>query len=98
MGATIETITMGTYSDCDVIIEGDPYISPRHCRITRFRDPDVEPSPTAWQIFVEDMGSLNGTLVNGHEVDGPTELLIGDRLRIGRTEREIPPHAFWRDT
>lgn len=89
----IEAIVMGTYSDCDVIIEGDPYISPRHCRITRVPDE----RPDVWMIMVEDLDSMNGTFVNGHEIKHPTELLIGDRLRIGRQEAEIPPHAFWRE-
>lgn len=95
MGTTLETITMGTYSDCDVIIHNDPYISPRHCRITRVVYPGHPPD--VWQLIVEDLGSMNGTFVNGHEINTPTELLIGDRLRIGRREAEIPPHAFWRE-
>ena len=89
-----ETIVLGSRPFvCDIVIRGDPYISPRHCRITR--------TPLAgragWQIFVEDLGSTNGTWVNGHRIYGPRELRIGDELRIGRTAREIPPYAYWRE-
>ena len=36
-------------------------------------------------FVVEDLGSANGTLVNGRYVDGPTALRLGDRLQLGST-------------
>lgn len=93
---TSETIVMGSRPDaCDVFILGDPYISPRHCRITRDSYP-LDRGLYRCRIFVEDLGSTNGTWVNGHRIYGPRELRIGDELRIGRTAREIPPYAYWR--
>lgn len=89
MSAT-ETIVMGSSPQtADTVIHGDPYISPRHCRITRER------RELYTLITVEDLGSTNGTWINGHRIYGPTELRIGDLLKIGHTEREIPPTAFW---
>lgn len=88
-----ETIVLGSRPGaCDTVIHGDPYISPRHCRITRI----PLAGRAGWQIFVEDLGSTNGTWVNGQRIYGPRELRIGDELRIGRTAREIPPYAYWR--
>lgn len=93
----IESIVLGSRADaCDVVVHGDPYISPRHCRITR--DPYPAGDGSACRIFVEDLGSTNGTYINDHRIYGPIELRIGDHLRIGRTVSEIPPYAFWRET
>lgn len=88
----VETIVMGTNRKyCDVVV-ADPYTSIRHCRITRI----FGVGAVACRILVEDLGSANGTRINGHQIYGPTELLIGDILKIGKTEREIPPYAFVR--
>jgi pSer/pThr/pTyr-binding forkhead associated (FHA) protein len=95
---TAETIVMGSSPEtADTVIHGDPYISPRHCRITRSRVRLTGPRRTSTEtvILVEDLGSTNGTWINGHRIYGPTELRIGDLLKIGKTEREIPPTAFW---
>jgi len=54
----------------------DPGLSNRHARI--FADgPD-------W--FIEDLGSTNGTYLNGEPLDGPAPLHVGDRIRIGDSE------------
>lgn len=37
-------------------------------------------------IYIIDMGSSNGTKVNGQLITAPTELLSGDTVRIGNTE------------
>ena len=36
------------------------------------------------RVWVEDLGSRNGTLVNGHRIGGPVVLRAGDRLTVGR--------------
>jgi hypothetical protein len=36
-------------------------------------------------LRVEDLGSRNGTLVNGQRIAGQTQLKLGDRLKIGNT-------------
>jgi hypothetical protein len=54
----------------------DPYASSRHARII-------------WEgalPVLEDLGSTNGTYLNGEAVDGPKPLHVGDRIRIGDSE------------
>ena len=53
----------------------DDGISRNHARIHTEGD-------TAW---VDDLGSRNGTFVNGERVTRPTELKDGDKLQIGRS-------------
>src|SRR5690606_1374819 len=48
-------------------------VSRLHARF--FRDGDA--------TFVEDLGSTNGTLVNGVRLTGPTALRDGDKIQIG---------------
>ena len=51
-----------------------PTISRRHARISRMGD--------AWQV--DDLGSSNGTFLNGHRITKrPVELSSGDRLQLG---------------
>ena len=59
---------------CEVVI-GDPEISRRHAAIR-----SVEGG-----IGVEDLGSRNGTLVNGERIDMVCLLRPGDRLQLGNT-------------
>ena len=40
-------------------------------------------------IEIEDLGSTNGTFVNGSRIDGPTRLAGGDTVKIGRSVLEI---------
>jgi DNA-binding beta-propeller fold protein YncE len=73
---------------------GDDELSRRHASLTRGPD---------GRIVVEDLGSTNGTLVNGAKIAGPTVLRPGDRLQVGMThldlvdedrtqvDRDIPP-------
>lgn len=55
----------------------DGSISRRHCRVER--DPD-----TGRYVLV-DLGSTNGTLVNGSRVDSKVPLAAGDKIFIGGT-------------
>jgi diguanylate cyclase (GGDEF)-like protein len=53
----------------------DEGISRRHCRITFEKDKT--------QFVVEDLGSTNGTLLNGKKVTGKQRLSGGDRIYLG---------------
>jgi hypothetical protein len=55
---------------------GDPELSRRHARFSR-RDADT--------FVVEDLGSTNGTFVNGRRRTGPRVLYPGDTLKLGET-------------
>ena len=70
---TIKTI--GRAPAADFIVDA-PLISRVHCRLT------ADPSD---QLIVEDLGSTNGTIVNGQRVDRCV-LRAADRLLIGRLE------------
>lgn len=59
---------------CDIVLP-DPEVSRRHAMI------QVE-GPVA---SIQDLGSTNGTYVNGHLTAGPVELHQGDTLRFGNT-------------
>lgn len=62
--------------DCDGEIVADAEVSRRHLRLV--------PSPTA--LSVVDLGSRNGTTVNGVALTGRGALTPGDVVRLGRTE------------
>ena len=69
-------LTVGRGANNDVAISGDEYASTRHARFEPRRD----------GIWVEDIGSTNGTFVNGARIDRPRRLTPGDVLRIGETD------------
>lgn len=51
----------------------DPAVSRRHLRFIR----------RAHEVFIEDLGSSNGTLVNGRKVTAPISLGEGDTISVG---------------
>ena len=63
---------------CLVTID-DTYASQLHARVFN-RD---------GQLFVEDLGSTNGTFLNRKKVQGPQVLHRGDRLQVGNTVLEL---------
>jgi pSer/pThr/pTyr-binding forkhead associated (FHA) protein len=67
--------TLGRTARADFIVQA-PLVSRLHCRLT------ADPSN---QLIVEDLGSQNGTRVNGRKIDRAT-LKAGDRLTVGRIE------------
>jgi pSer/pThr/pTyr-binding forkhead associated (FHA) protein len=69
-------LTIGRGGQNDVMIEADEFASARHARIEPRRD----------GVWVHDLGSTNGTYVNGVRVDRPRKLVAGDVVRVGETE------------
>jgi hypothetical protein len=59
---------------------GDATLSRRHARIVR-RDGD--------ELLLEDLGSHNGTVVNGAAITEPVILAAGDRIELGETALEL---------
>ena len=41
------------------------------------------------EVYVEDLGSRNGTYVNGSPVASPIRLRRGDRVQFGETVAEV---------
>jgi pSer/pThr/pTyr-binding forkhead associated (FHA) protein len=70
--------TLGRTARADFIVDR-ALISRIHCRLTADRSD---------QLVVEDLGSTNGTIVNGQKVTR-TVLRVGDRLTIGRVEFRV---------
>ena len=42
-------------------------------------------------IYVEDLGSTNGTYVNGQRITAPTTITMSDTVRIGKTIMRLEP-------
>jgi len=67
--------SLGRSSASDIVLKNDDYASGRHAQLTRH----------GGLLYVEDMGSTNGTFVNGRKAVGATPLRHGDTVRIGST-------------
>lgn len=68
-----ERMTVGTLDSNDVVVDGEG-VSRVHAAFERFGD--------AW--CVRDLGSRNGTFVNGERVIGERALHAGDEILLGR--------------
>jgi pSer/pThr/pTyr-binding forkhead associated (FHA) protein len=68
-------ISMGRSSGSTIVLKSDDYASGRHAQLTRH----------GGLLYVEDLGSTNGTFVNGRKTVGATPLRNGDTVRIGST-------------
>jgi hypothetical protein len=73
-GATV----VGRSDQADVRLD-DPYASEFHLRL-------VSQDGT---LTVSDLGSTNGTYVNGRRITTPTSLQRGDALQVGKTVMEV---------
>lgn len=67
-----EMLTIGRGDDSDLTI-GDNFTSGQHARIYWMKD----------NYWIEDLGSTNGTYVNGHRITKETMLINGDQIKIG---------------
>ncbi|MDP2305764.1 MAG: GGDEF domain-containing protein [Pseudomonadota bacterium] len=72
-----ERTVVGRGPDCDIVLE-DAGSSRRH--VAAFCAPG---EGTA--VWLEDLGSTNGTFVNGERLEGRRELVEHDRVRVGAT-------------
>jgi len=70
-----DSATMGRASSSEIPIE-DPFASSAHARIF----------PRGQFMYIEDMGSTNGTYLNGRQLRRPEQLKTADTVRIGETE------------
>jgi hypothetical protein len=66
---------LGRGGDADIVLQ-DQFSSTRHARLVPHGD----------TIVLEDLGSTNGTYLNGEPVSGPQPLHDGDAIRIGDSE------------
>jgi FHA domain len=73
-----EEVTVGRAPGCGVCVD-DAYTSSLHARVYR-RD---------GTIWVEDLGSTNGTWLNGERLGAPAKVDRGDLVQVGGTVFEV---------
>ncbi len=74
-----DELTIGRSPGCGVAMTDDIYTSTLHARLFRHND----------QLWVEDLGSTNGTYVNSEQISQAVRLGKGDLLQIGSTVFEV---------
>ncbi len=72
-------LTVGRAPGCAVLLDGDSFVSQLHARVFR-RDGG---------LFVEDLGSTNGTFLNGVKVTAPVIIAKGDKIQFGKSVLEV---------
>ncbi len=77
-----DTTLVGRKTDCGIVIN-EAAISSNHAQILRQRNPFFEQYV---ECYVEDLGSTNGTFLNGQRVVGKQRLRHGDLLRLAWNE------------
>lgn len=73
-----QPVTLGRAGRVDIVLE-DVYASDEHAQLL--------PGDGGWTV--RDLGSTNGTYLNGAKVTRPTPLAAGDQLRFGKTSVEV---------
>jgi hypothetical protein len=69
-------ISMGRLPECEIVVS-DPNVSRRHA--------EIRPSEHGSGWEVADLGSTNGTRLNGAVIGAPTPLKSGDQVTVGAT-------------
>ena len=72
-------LAIGRLEDNDIVIDDDSFISSHHARI------EIRPEG-AWVV---DLGSTNGSFVNGQRLTGERSVRKGDRIQVGSTVLEM---------
>ena len=72
-------VAVGRGGQNEVPLPGDEFASAEHARFEPRRD----------GLWVEDVGSTNGTFVNGARVTTPRRLTKGDIVRVGQTDFRV---------
>jgi pSer/pThr/pTyr-binding forkhead associated (FHA) protein len=67
--------SVGRSTSSTIVLRSDDYASGRHAQLTRH----------GGLLYVEDLGSTNGTFVNGSKTVGATPIRHGDTVRVGST-------------
>jgi hypothetical protein len=67
-------VVIGRSSEADLVID-DPFASDFHARV----------APDGGGFRIQDLGSTNGTFLNGERLSSPAAVAPGDTIRIGQT-------------
>ena len=70
---------LGRDDGADIVLLQDELVSRRHVRLT----------PANGEVLVEDLGSANGTFVDGDEIHSPAHLLPDGQLVVGVTVLQL---------
>ncbi len=73
-------LTVGRSADCGIPTSYDVYSSTLHARFFRLGD---------GRLYVEDLGSTNGTFVNSERIVNPVKLGKGDLVQVGATVFQV---------
>jgi len=71
-------ILIGRGPDAAIRLDDD-YVSTRHARIGRSAD----------TVYVEDLGSTNGTYIGSQRITQATAIQLGSQVRVGKTTLEL---------
>ncbi len=74
-----DPIVVGRAPDSGLRLDEDEFASSHHARI----------SPADNGLWIEDLGSTNGTFVNAARVTSSRQLLPGDLVKVGETELRV---------
>ena len=73
-----DSVVLGRSEEAEVLLD-DPYASMFHMRLTMNGD----------TLMLADLGTTNGTYVNGRRVTTPLPLNKGDSVQVGKTVMEV---------
>lgn len=71
-------VVIGRSPGADIVV-GDDFVSGRHARVF----------PSGAQAVLEDLGSTNGTLLNGERISAPQHLSAGDVIDVGSVRLKV---------
>ncbi|MGD0984188.1 MAG: FHA domain-containing protein [Acidimicrobiales bacterium] len=74
-----EEVTVGRSPGCAVPLDDDTFASSIHARVFR----------RSGELWIEDLGSTNGTWLNDERLEVPARLRRGDRVKVGSTILEV---------
>ncbi len=78
--ALADELLIGRGVSGEGMLSEDVELSRRHARVSR---------DAGGELSIEDLGSANGTFVNGERIQGRQALRVGDSVRIGSTTLEL---------
>lgn len=74
-----DRLVLGREAQCDIALTEDKKASRRHCELSLQKG----------EVFIRDLDSKNGTLVNGVPITGPVKLEADDIILLGNTELRL---------
>jgi pSer/pThr/pTyr-binding forkhead associated (FHA) protein len=75
----VDTVHIGRSPQCELILDDD-FVSATHAVLAH--------QPNGVWVLT-DMGSTNGTYVNGRRISEPTIVTMADAMRIGRVQMRL---------